>query len=65
MPGWVWNMFADTYADRPTTDPTERSTLRVSTTNVSPIATSDVDGRVAEDELDVRRAQEPRLDKPT
>ncbi len=33
-------MLADTNADSPTTDPTDRSTLRVSTTNVSPIATS-------------------------
>ena len=40
IPWWAWNMFAETYAERPTTEPTDRSTLRVITTNVSPIATS-------------------------
>ena len=40
MCGWFLNVMPTTYADRPTTDPTDRSTLRVTMTSVSPTPSS-------------------------
>ena len=40
MPGWWPNIEADTYADRPSTEPIDRSTFRLTTTMVSPSASS-------------------------
>ena len=40
IPGWWPNIEADTYADRPSTEPIDRSTFRLTTTMVSPSASS-------------------------
>ena len=40
MPWILPNRLAETYADSPTTDPTDRSTFRLTTTIVSPSASS-------------------------
>ena len=40
MPGETLNRLADRYADRPSTDPMDRSTFRLMTTMVSPSASS-------------------------
>ena len=62
IPGCLPNRSAERKAESPSTDPTDRSTFRVSTTIVSPTREEREHRRVLEHELQLLPAEEARLD---